>query len=143
MPPCPHNPALYDLDPRTADVWCFHCSPPRNVSREQRDAELIRQLRETIAQLMDEAAERQRRLENSRLTTNVVRQFMRDEAAECRRQLEDARLRIHAQRLMIRRLEAVNADLRQQNAHLLDQPLVILNGDAFIGQRSVSRPCPN
>jgi len=143
VPHCPHNPSQYDLDPETTDVWCFYCAPPRNISREQRDAELIRQLRETIAQLMDEAAERQRRLENSRLTTNVVRQFMRDEAAECRRQLEDARLRIHAQRLMIRRLEAVNADLRQQNAHLLDQPLVILNGDAFIGQRSVSRPCPN
>lgn len=118
MPPCPHNPAQYDLDPETTDVWCFYCAPPRNISREQRDAELIRQLRETIAQLMDEAAERQRRL-------------------------EDAYLRQHAQRLMIRRLEAANADLRLQNVHLLDQPLVILNGDAFIGQRSVSRPCPN
>ncbi len=55
----------------------------------------------------------------------------------------DLRLKLHAQRLLIRRLEAVNDDLRLQNAHLLDQPLVILNGDAFIGSRDYRQPCPN
>jgi hypothetical protein len=28
------------MDPKTADLWCFHCAPPRNISREQRDAVL-------------------------------------------------------------------------------------------------------
>lgn len=49
MPPCHHNPALYDMDQTTGDVWCFHCTPPRNISREQRDAEMIRQLTSTCS----------------------------------------------------------------------------------------------
>lgn len=42
-----------------------------------------------------------------------------------------------------RRLEAVNADLRSQIDHLLDQPLLVLSGDAFVSSRRIGPFCPN
>lgn len=116
--PCPHHPGAYDIDPDTGDVWCFHCAPPRNISREQREEERVRNVQSIIYDLHQQIADRDRRL-------------------------EDAYSKLRAQRQLLYRLEAVNADLRQQNAHLLDQPLIILSGEAYIGSRDYRQPCPN
>ena len=32
--PCKHNPAGYGADPKTGDVWCFRCNPPRKISKD-------------------------------------------------------------------------------------------------------------
>ena len=29
---CKHDPAGFDVDPDTGDVWCFRCRPPRLVT---------------------------------------------------------------------------------------------------------------
>lgn len=42
-----------------------------------------------------------------------------------------------------RLLKRIVADQREQIAHLLDQPLVILNGEAYIGVQDFQQPCPN
>lgn len=107
-PPCPHAPETYEVSPDTCDVWCFRCTPARNISHEERERERVRNVQAIIYDLHQQIADRDRRL-------------------------EDAYRKLHIQRLLMRRLEAVNDDLRQQNAHLLDQPLVILNGEAFVG----------
>ena len=49
--PCPHHPGAYDVDPDTGDVWCFHCAPPRNISREQREEERVRNVQSIIYDL--------------------------------------------------------------------------------------------
>lgn len=55
--------------------------------------------------------------------------------------LTDARMRLlQAENRLLRRIVASQ---REQIEHLLDQPLVILNGDAYVGIREVGPICPN
>lgn len=106
--PCPHAPETYEVSPDTCDVWCFRCTPARNISHEERERERVRNVQRMIADLQQQVSNRDQTI-------------------------EALHLKLHTQRLLMRRLEEVNDDLRQQNAHLLDQPLVILNGEAFVG----------
>lgn len=57
--------------------------------------------------------------------------------------LRDAQLTIRRQEVEIALLRTIIADQREQIAHLLDQPLVILNGEAYIGVRETGPVCPN
>jgi hypothetical protein len=49
--------------------------------------------------------------------------------------LQDAKLTIRILQAENRLLRTIVADQREQIEHLLDQPLVILNGEAYIGVR--------
>ena len=57
--------------------------------------------------------------------------------------LQDARLTIYHLAAENRLLRRIVADQREQITHLLDQPLIILNGDAYIGVQDYRQPCPN
>lgn len=57
--------------------------------------------------------------------------------------LQDARLAIRILQAENHLLRRIVADQREQIEHLLDQPLVILNGDAYIGVRETGPVCPN
>ena len=57
--------------------------------------------------------------------------------------LQDTRLTIYHLTAENRLLRRIVADQREQIEHLLDQPLIILNGEAYVGIREVGPVCPN
>lgn len=60
-----------------------------------------------------------------------------------RRALQDCQYDLDLHRGLVLRYQAADRALRERIDHLLDQPLIILNGDAFIGSRDYQHPCPN
>lgn len=57
--------------------------------------------------------------------------------------LTDARLAMRILQAENRLLRRIIADQRDQIEHLLDQPLLILDGSACVGIREVGPVCPN
>ena len=68
---------------------------------------------------------------------------LRAENDRLRADLDRARNDWAIDQILLMRYQAIYSDLLERIDHLLDQPLVILNGDAFVGSRDHQPVCLN